>query len=188
MKEAIDLLSKIIGPEQTTGKFVRKTISVILAFLVGIYAWEQYIEHSSGPLGEHPVHEVVEEKKESRYEVLELFNSMLSSERDIKSIWLYSWNISLNLIPVDNVGNSEDPIPMGVMQKSDKQALGSFIVGDCDTLGGRDDLVVCPILGKETTWGLVVVALEEETRRKDIIRRRAHALAHKVSLVLYGDN
>ena len=204
MKEFASLFRYVIAPERDWASFVRKLVSVLLCASLGALAFGMYSDHTKPKqLGELPVLTILEKERDKKEVIRRLMESILRSDENIKSVWLYSWPDALQLLPVMHVGDSIDPLPSGSLQRGDEYAIGAFLFGDCVEINRNFNNFSCPINGFQDSWGVLVVNYDEDPcdemadgkghhhlhgTPQDLTRgeRTIHGVAQRIRNVLYG--
>jgi len=188
MKEIFDLFRNVLAPESSWGTFTRKVLGVMLCISVGAYGWNLY-NRTKPTQGEQPVSVVISRSDSREKQVRELLNSILRSDPNIKSIWVYSWPDARQLIPVMSVGDNMNPLPGGSFVRGDEEALGTFLFGECYQLRRQSTNTTCPINGFEDSWGIIFVRYSNETPLSHVNERLGiiDAASRRVGLILYSN-
>lgn len=191
MEELLKLFRYAFAPESDWGKFSRKLIGIIVSASLGAFVFGIYYNRYQIPrLGERPVNVVIQSDTAKEARVRRIINALLSSDRHIESVRIYSWPDARQLVSVMNVGNPENPLPGGSFVIDDAHLLGLFLFGECGELERGFDNYTCPINGLEDSWGILVVDYGDGSNAEDhrLTNSRAAAAAHRIGLILYSNS
>ncbi|WNL51076.1 hypothetical protein SCREM2_gp157 [Synechococcus phage S-CREM2] len=183
-----DLLKAIVKPESNWGQFSRKMLGLLISAAVSGVIWNVYFNYQRTHTGEQAVGEVIEQNPNKKKIIRELLERIKSSNREIESVWLYSWPDSRNLIPVMYVGDSLSPVPLGSFREGDEHAVGTFVLDGCAQINRRVLNYSCSVTGFQNAWGVVVVTYPDgyvvtENDISDI-----KATARRMGVVLYSND
>lgn len=182
-----ELLKVVVQPESTWGKFSRKMLGLVISAAVGATIWNVYFNYQQSQLGEVSVGEVLEQDPSKRKTVRELLERIKKSNRDIESVWLYSWPDARNLIPVMYVGDSMNPLPLGSFREGDELPVGTFVLNGCAAIERSIPNFSCSVNGFQDAWGVVVVTYPEEYVVTENDKRDIKATARRMGIVLYSN-
>ena len=187
MKELIKLIEEIIGPENSWSKFARKFISVILTFSLGGVVWTEYQKIQRSGWEDLPLHTAINKGTIAK-QVQDYLNRLLRMRTgELKSIWLYSWPDARTLIAVANAGDATNPLPLGYFQDSDAPQVGQLVMDQCtEIMRGNKNLVACPIVAENDSWGVIVFECHTPCTVQEIIQYKS--FAHKLSHLIYYSN
>lgn len=184
-----DILKVVLTPESDWGKFSQKIIGVIVAAIVGVTIWNvffnyRFVRHRFGELS---VGEVVESKPALRQVIRKILERIKSTNPDIISVWLYSWPDASQLMPVEYVGSSRNPIPLGSFREGDEYPVGAFVLRGCAEIERRANNLACSVNGFEDAWGVVVVVYPDGYEPTENDKRSIHVAARRMGLLLYSN-
>ena len=181
-----EVLKAVVKPESSWGKFSRKMLGLVISAAVGASIWNVYFNYQRSILGEVSVGEVLERDPTKRKTVRELLERIKNSNRDIESVWLYSWPDARNLIPVMYVGDSMNPLPLGSFREGDELPVGTFVLNGCISIDRSIINYSCSINGFEDAWGVIVVTYPEGYVVTESEKRDIKAAARTMGIVLYS--
>ena len=187
MKEFLQLFRYVLAPESDWAHFARKLINLIISLSLGALAFGMYSRYTSPKqLGERPVLTVIDSSRDKKEVVRTLLESIMRSDPSIKSVWLYSWPDSLQLLPVMYVGDSFNPLPSGTLQRGDEYAIGAFLFGDCIEITRNFNNFSCPINGFQGSWGVIVVNYGDDGPKNPRSEQFIYGVAQRIRTLLYG--
>ncbi len=187
MEKIIELITRLVNPGKTWGDFLQKIISVLLLTFLGVYAFNEYENKTNkSHWDDLPLHVAI--KKDGRKEEVQIYlNRLLAADKDLISVWVYSWPDARTLIPAANAGGHNDPVPLGYFRRTDSTLVGELVMEFCDCLNRPSQkLLACPIMAENDAWGVVVFEHKVNTDRPKKYKATYIALAHKLSHIIYG--
>lgn len=183
-----DLLKAIVKPESNWGQFSRKMLGLLISAAVSGVIWNVYFNYQRTHKGEQAVGEVIEQNPNKKKIIRELLERIKSSNREIESVWLYSWPDARNLSPVMYVGDSLNPVPLGSFREGDEHAVGTFVLDGCAQIDRRVQNYSCSVTGFQNAWGVVVVTYPEGYVITDNDINDIKATARRMGVVLYSND
>ena len=184
-----ELLRAIVKPESDWGKFSRKIIGLLVSASIGATIWNVYFNYQlNRNAAEVSVGEVIERDPNKETVIRELLERIKGSNREIESVWLYSWPDARNLIPIMYVGDSLNPLPLGAFREGDEYPVGAFVLGSCTEIQRRVNNYSCPINGFEDAWGVLVVRYADGYKPTEWDRRDILATARRMGIILYSND
>lgn len=192
MEGLTKLFRYAFAPESDWGKFSRKVLGILISSTLGASAFGVYYNTYHKPkLGEQPISVVIRGDKDKEARLRQIVSALLSSDRNIRSVWLYSWPDAQQVIPIMQAGDSTNPMPNGSFLITDAHLMGLFLFGECGELDRRGfDTHSCPINGFEDSWGVLVVTYHDnsDAESRAITNAKAKAAAHRIGLILYSNS
>lgn len=182
-----ELLKVVWAPESDWGKFSRKVLGLIISAAIGATIWNVYFNYQQATKGELPVGEVIERNPTKRDVIKRLLERISNSDRNIESVWLYSWPDATSLIPVMYVGDSLNPMPLGSFRAGDELPVGTFVLEGCSEIDRRANNFSCAINGFEDAWGVLVVVYPEDYEPTERQTQGIKATARIMGIVLYSN-
>lgn len=184
-----DILKVVISPESDWGKFSQKIVGLVVTAILGVTIWNvffnyRFVRHR---FGEISVGEVVERKPALKQILRKILERIKSNNPEIVSVWLYSWPDASQLIPVEYVGSSRNPIPLGSFREGDEYPVGAFVLRGCAEIERPANNLSCSVNGFEDAWGVIVVVYPEEYEPTEDDRRSIQVAARRVGLLLYSN-
>lgn len=186
LKSLADLIKVIVKPESDWSKFFQKIMLTLVAGGLGATIWNAYVSYQLQSSGETGVGTVIQRHPERGAEVRELIKAIKDSNRNILSVWVYSWPDARQLIPIMYVGDSYNPVPLGTFLPGDEHAVGAFVLGLCDDLERPFNNYSCPIAGFEDAWGVIVVRYSEGYEITELDRKGVKAISLRAGVILYS--
>ena len=191
MEELTKLFRYVTAPENNWGTFSRKVIGVVVSSTLGALVFGMYYNFYQKPkAGESPVSVIVQGDKSKESRVRQVLSALLSEDRNIESVWLYSWPDARQLVPVMHVGDSKNPLPNGSFIISDSNRIGLFLFGECGSLDRGFENYTCPVNGLENSWGVLVVSYGDSVgdESREMTNAKVKAAAHRIGLILYSNS
>lgn len=181
MKELLKVIRKVFEVEHSWSAWTRKMIGVVLVASLSINLYERYREVNPVNVRELPVAVLVANNPELGSEIRRMLMELMNRHSELKGIWVYSWADARSLVPVVDVGNQPDPLPLGYFGPSDGPQIGALVLGYCYPSNISHHNESCPINGNEDSWGVIVFLLETDELPRylaDDIRTISHQISH----------
>ena len=186
MKEMFRLFRNVLSPESDWPTFFRKMIGLTVAGATAVIGLNVYTQITLSETGEQAVEQILDRSAEKQKQVRKLMEMILRLDKNISSVWVYSWPDALSLIPIMYVGDSQNPLPAGVFDDRDHGALGPFLFGECYSLNRAYSNHTCPINGFEDAWGVIVIVMDDGVSPSTI--SEIEGLANRIGLTLYTNS